>query len=394
MVTKQIKKVLLVLISALVVAVLFFPIVSQAEEEGEEELPDGIIKIVTAYMDEAGNMYYAKQGTGFVIGINSSSNDNAKKYVISDYGIVEGEATYVEAIRKRYGLEPNVKLTICYYAVGNMGVLSELKINSYSNETRYVILDPSGPLADKSCLKLGDGSGVKENTRVHVEGYTGSRSIVTDTSVEQRGIVEYDTVITGVSEQEYYNDAITYFQVGETVDEGMAGAPVIDENQCVVGMFIMNNGKLQAMSVDNIRVILDSLAINYMVAEDNAAYDVPTEAQRHELKTLITENKEYISHIKRNRYTAETWEALYNAIATADSVYMSNKSTAKQYDDSILALTKARKKLKTKVHKFIVINIVVAVAVLVFLYILFRVLKTRKRVHRDIDKINKMSVRG
>lgn len=361
------------------------------QDEDENQVAKGIVKIVTAYSDESGNIYYAKQGTGFVIGVNKK-DENAGKYIVSDYGIVQGEAVYLDAIRKKYGLSEDTKLTICYYAIGNMGVLSELDIVSYSSETRYVVLEPSIALADKECLKLGEGETVEKEGRIHIEGYSGARNIVSDTSVEDRSIRVYDTIIKDVFTEQYYNDTITYFYVGESIDEGMAGAPIMDEGGSVVGMFIMQNGSIKAMSVENIRVILDSLSIKYMTAEDDATYDVPTQEQKDSLKELVNDNKEYISSIVRNRYTEKTWDSLYEAISKADTVYLDSGSTAKQYDDCMAALKKARKKLRTKAFKWIVINIIAGVVVLILIFVLCRILRKRKKLRRQREKISNMSL--
>lgn len=362
-------------------------------EEPDAAGADSIVKIVTAYVDESGNIYYAKQGTGFVIGVSQGKSES-KKYIVSDYGIVQSEAVYLDAIRKRYGLSEDIKLTATYYAIGNMGVLSQLKIYSFSDETRYVVLEPSGVLADKTYIKLGRGESVVKDARIHIDGYSGARNIVSESSVDQRMINTYDTVITDVMTETYYNDTITYFHVGEIIDEGMAGAPVLDKDGCVIGMFIMQNGNIRAMSVESIRVILDALAINYMVAEDDTSYDVPTQAQKAELKELIVDNKEYMSSIVKNRYTTKTWEALYSAISKADNVIFNYNATAKQYDDSIAELKKARKKLKTKVFKWILINIIAGVVILALLFVLCRILKRRRKLRLQKEKLARMSMRG
>lgn len=362
-------------------------------EEPDAAGADSIVKIVTAYVDESGNIYYAKQGTGFVIGVSQGKSES-KKYIVSDYGIVQSEAVYLDAIRKRYGLSEDIKLTATYYAIGNMGVLSQLKIYSFSDETRYVVLEPSGVLADKTYIKLGRGESVVKDARIHIDGYSGARNIVSESSVDQRMINTYDTVITDVMTETYYNDTITYFHVGEIIDEGMAGAPVLDKDGCVIGMFIMQNGNIRAMSVESIRVILDALAINYMVAEDDTSYDVPTQAQKAELKELIVDNKEYMSSIVKNRYTTKTWEALYSAISKADNVIFNYNATAKQYDDSITELKRARKKLKTKVFKWILINIIAGVVILVLLFVLYRILKRRRKLRLQKEKLARMSMRG
>lgn len=341
----------------------------------------GIVKIVAAYNDESGNIYYAKQGTGFVVGVNNTSA--ASKYIISDYGVVEGSNECLELIRKKYGLTPDAKMTMSYYAVGDMGVLTPLTIKSYSNETRYVVLEPQLPLADKKYLKLGSGDDVDFNTRVYYKGFTGKRIIGAETSVDERYIMDNDTVITDVKLEQYYNDTIKYFFVGESIDEGMAGAPIFNQDGCVIGMFIMVDDKMAAMSVKNIRNVLDALSINYMVEEDDETYDVPTEEQKIKLKSMIIDNKEFISKINRNFYTDATWQALYTAIDTADKTVLSATSTAKSYDDCMITLKKARKKLKTKAFKFIVINIVCGIGVLVLLFILYRILRKRSKLNKD-----------
>lgn len=387
------KKWLKVLLMACLM-VLIFPFSVRAEEtETEEEEVDRsdtarsqIVKIVAAYQDESGTTYYAKQGSGFIIGVNNNASSE-NKFIVSDYGIVEGDNQAIESIKRKYGLEADAKLSPCFYAVGDMGVMTELEIVSYSNETRYVVLNPKDALADKNFVKLGDGSSIEKNARIYIQGYGGARSIVTDLAVEDRKINEFNTVITDIVQEDYFNDTITYFYVGEVIDEGMAGAPIFDDNDCVVGMFILHNGNMRAISVENIRSILDSLDMKYMVTEDDATYDVPTVSQKVELKKLITENKEYISKIKRNVYTETSWNNLYTAIEQADQVYLNSNSTAKKYDDSITAIKKARKKLKTKAFKFIIINCIAALIVIILFVFLVKKLVLKKRIQRQKQNI-------
>lgn len=395
----QIKRIACILFS--ICAVLFFGASSSYAKEGEDTSDDtgaskeaevseasdtaeknGIIKVITVYMDGEGNVYYAKQGTGFVVGVNSGK-ENAQKYILTDYGIVQGDATITEAIRKKYGFSSEVKFTICYYAVGDMGVLSELSLLSYSNETRYAVLQPSSVMADKICLKLGKGNHIESNARIRIEGYTGSQSLLNDAAIEDRQLLSYSTVITEVVEESYYNEKIKYFYVGESIDEGMAGAPVFDENGCIVGMFILNNGSLKAMSVDNIITILESLNINYLTAEDDAVYDIPTVELKNQLETLVRENKEFISSINRNYYTETTWENLYNAIAAADEVSMEPSSTAKKYQDSIATLNKCRKKLRNKNFKLLIFNIVLGLASIVLVILFIRAIRKRKKLYLE-----------
>lgn len=403
---RNIGKILQIFVFA-VLLVLVRPALVRAEEVTDEEggidetitnttvesiYADSIVKIVTAYEDEAGNIYNVKQGTGFLIGVGPGASDNSnRKYIVADYGIVEGEMSYVTEIKSKFSLG-DAKLTLKYYAVGDMGVLSELKIISYSDETRYVIMEPSTAMADKNPLRLGDGSNIKEQTRVHIEGYNGKRNLFTDTKVADRSIIVYDTSIVKVHEMPYYNDTIVYFTVGESISTGMAGSPVLDESGCVIGMFICDEGfdKPMVMSIDNLRQVFDALAISYMVSTDDSTYDKPTVMQREELKELIVSNKQYISSINKNRYTATTWNALYEAIASADSTYMNSNSTAKQYDDSITALRKAHKKLRTKAFKWKLINVIGLVAIAVITLILTKKLKKRRRLRAQQKIISDM----
>lgn len=358
----------------------------QEEEDKAEAVRKQIVKIVAAYKDESETIYYAKQGSGFVLGVNNS-NSEVEKYIISDYGIVEGDNQAIESIRRKYGIAADEKLTPCYFAVGDMGVMTKLEIVSYSNETRYVVMKPDSALADKNNVKLGEGSKIEKNARIYIQGYGGARSIVTDLAVEDRKINEFDTVVTEITTEDYFNDTITYFYVGEVIDEGMAGAPIFDENNCVVGMFVLYNGNMRAISVDNLRIVLDALDIKYMVTEDDASYDIPTLEQKDKLKELIKENKEYISKIKKNRYTVASWNALYTAISQADQVYLDSSATAKQYDDSVTNLKKARKKIKLKVQKFIVMNVIAGVVVCILLFFLIRKLMKKSRIEKQRRRI-------
>lgn len=92
-------------------------------------------------------------------------------------------------------------------------------------------------MADKILVKFGDGEKIQSNARIHMEGYCGTQKIANDKTIEDRQLISYSTIITDVIEEIYYDETITYFYVGESLDEGMAGTPVFDENGYVIGMF-------------------------------------------------------------------------------------------------------------------------------------------------------------
>lgn len=349
---------------------------AHAEDDLVDEPENGVVKIVTAYKDEEGNLYYVKQGTGFLIGISSESG-SGNIYALTDYGIVEGDNEIINALKKKYGLSQETKLSICYFAIGNMGVMVDLSLKYFSAETRYAILQPDIMMADKVLVKFGDGEKIQPNARIHMEGYCGTREISDDKTIEDRRLISYTTIITDVIEETYYDETITYFYVGESLDEGMAGTPIFDENGNVIGMFILSNGTLKAMSVKNICTILTTLNISYLTNQDESKYDVATNDLKNDLKSLVQESKKLMESIDRNKYTDKTWEALYNAIKVADEVCEDAASTEKQYQDSLSDLKKCIKKLKAKNIKIVIFNVILGLAVVV-LFLLF-VIKTRKR---------------
>ncbi len=365
-----------------ILCLLNYNVVAMAEEEtSEEEDKSNIVKIVTVYNDENGNVYYAKQGTGFLVGVKNSQGSN--KSIVTDYGVLEGDNVMVETIRKRNGLPADAKLELKYYAIGSMGVMTELTLKSYSQDTRYAILQTSMAMADKDYYKLGDGSKVTQNARIHISGYPGSRNLLEQGQISDRQIVNYDTIITEIMTESYYGEEIQYFNVGEHIDEGMAGAPILDDEGCVVGMFILHNGELKAISVKNIRIILDSLDVDYLTSADDETYDVPDMKLKLELEELVRENKEYLSSIKRFSYTDKTWGALYDAIEKGESVCLNANSTKKQYEDSIVELEKARKKLKSKCQTLIIISIIMAAVVILLIVFLSKGIKNRKRMKQE-----------
>lgn len=355
---------------------------AHAEDDLVDEPENGVVKIVTAYKDEEGNLYYVKQGTGFLIGISSESG-SGNIYVLTDYGIVEGDNEIINALKKKYGLSQETKLSICYFAIGNMGVMVDLSLKYFSAETRYAILQPDIMMADKVLVKFGDGEKIQPNARIHMEGYCGTREISDDKTIEDRRLISYTTIITDVIEETYYDETITYFYVGESLDEGMAGTPIFDENGNVIGMFILNNGTLRAMSVDNICTILTTLNINYLTNQDESLYDVPTSELKNELKSSVQESKKLMESIDRNRYTDKTWQALYDAIKAADDVCADASSTEKQYQDNLANLKECMKNLKTKNYKLVVFNVILGITVIVLFSLC--IMKIRKRRKYDFS---------
>lgn len=374
---------------------------AETEQDAEDlyntiDCSKSLVKILLVYVDDQDNEYAALQGTGFVIGTGAGAGESSnQKYIVTDSGIIEGSMSLLSDVRKCYSLSAETKLKPKIYAIGAMGVKSELTVISSSNETHYAILRSENAMEDKEILRLGTGADIKHFLGVHIEGYSGTRSLVlSEGSVPSMQLSKID--ITNVDEliyDTYFEDTIVYFTIGNSsITEGMAGAPVLDENGFVVGMLMLVPGQEDpiAMSVDNIRTILDALSISYAVAEDDIMYDRPTAEQKKELKQLIVDNKAYIQKINKNLYTSKTWNALYTAIASADDVYMNAKSTAKQYDDSISGLKKAHKKLKTKSFIWKIINIIAAVVIVILLLVLKKKIKTKKALKAERKIVSDM----
>lgn len=360
--------------------------VKAEEAEQVEEDTDGVVKVVAVYEDDNQNIYYIKQGSGFVIGTHQTSGvgSEAVQYVFTDYGNLANEVEITNAVRKKYGLSDEIKFSLHYYAVGNMGVMVELELVSYSNETGYAILKPERSMPEKDMLKLANGDGIEKNAQLTIEGYSGNRYIYEDDAVEERTRIYSETVIESITTEAFYEEELTYFTVGDKkLTEGMAGAPVLDVNGCVVGMMVLDGSELKALSVENIRIILDSLDVDYMVTEDDATYDVPTEELKNSLITLIREKKEYLKSIDRNLYTEKTWESLYTAVEEADKVVMNSASTKKEYEDSINAINKADKKLRTKNFKIIIFNVITAVVVIIMITFIILQVKKRKKLVKE-----------
>lgn len=358
--------------------------VAKAAEE-ERDADESIVKIITAYVDENGNTYYVKQGTGFLVGVDSGSEE--ERYVITDYGVVEGDPIALDTIRKRNGLVENIKLEIKYYAMGSMGIMTELSINSYGKDARYAVLETTEGMSDKVNLKLGDGEKIQTNGRVYIAGYSGSRSLLDQEGISDKRIIEYNTIITEINVEEYYDEEIQYFTVGENIEEGMAGAPVIDDEGCVAGMFILQDGELRAMSVKNIRIILDSIDVDYMINGDVDTYDVPEPELKQELADLVIENKAYLSSVDRYKFTEKTWVALYDAVNKGEEICQDTSSTKKAYQDSVAEITKARQKLKTTYQKLIVWCVILGVVLVVMIVFLAKGIKKKKLLRAERESM-------
>lgn len=356
----------------------------QDKLEEQDDGSDGVVKVITVYTDEAGNNYYAKQGTGFVVG-KSTGEEEQKKYILTDYGIVEGENAIVDKIIKSNGLNAETKLQIKYYAVGDMGVLTELTLTSFSNETRYAVLETEAALADKTFLKLGDGTKVEKNARITVIAYSGERDLTNQNVVQDRQLVKHNTIISDMTTEEYYDEEIAYFAVGEEITPGMAGGPIFDNEGCVAGMFILHNDIMMAISVEDIRVILEALDIDYLASEDDAAYDVPSKSLKNELEELVRDNKEYISSIDRDRYTDKSWTRYYDAINAGEELTMNSSATEKQYEDCIEEIKVSREKLKTVYSKWIIIVGILTMVMIYFIVLCIKKCIKVKTLKRQLD---------
>lgn len=331
-----------------------------------KDLSNAVVKIVVYYQDSAGTKHIVKQGSGFIIGTSDSSSNS--QFIITDYDVVVDE-NEIKTKLTNQGIKTD-QLNICYSAFCNVGLQVDLSVAYSSQDGNYAILAPSTVMSDATFLGMGDSTSLCVGEQLYVLGYGGNREVINIESSElSTKLLAIGSTLTNISVENINNEDRTYLSIRDTLEEGMAGAPILDSNGYLVGMIINRDGEMKILSVADLEKVFTTLGLRYSNGADD--YDKVTPEMVNRLKELVEECKIKLKQENGIEYTNSSWNNLYTAVKTADTLLAGNSTSLKEYKDAITSLEKCEKKLRVKNFTFIIIDIIVAVilGVVIFLYV-------------------------
>lgn len=328
----------------------------------------GIVQVVLSCVDDSGNVCYLHQGTGFLIGSREEV-----QYIITDRSTITPDSSELEQIRKWKGLDSNAKLTgqIQFLLAPDIAITAS--VVSQGSDLPYALLTPAASLTNSECLKLGSLAAVSRKDAAYLYGYNMEMSLLGLTQVSGSTPVLHSGTITSVDIDPV---SVSCDIEGES---GCAGAPLLDKNGHVLGMFYYTNDNLEILPADTIRTILETLNITYRSTDPSSDYNVADDTIRQELSDLLKECQQDVTE-HGTEYSDKTLHNYKTAISNAMSVMDSPESTRDNYQESMDALTDSREKLKPRNFTIRIVQLIFLGVLLLIVFLNLRQLKKSKQL--------------
>lgn len=348
---------------------------SQAAASGstESELPQkvteaepGIVKLLLYAVDQSGNEYYVKQGTGILL-----ETGEGEKIVLSNDQFVQTDEELINKIRRQYGLSAEGDLNIETDIVLQVG--TRIRTETGSSGEDFVILNLANNINSVKSLGLGNSSSVKKNDKIYISGYSGNSDILGRTEISDFDLQKNVAQVTSVGEDEIVTDYPL---------EGISpGIPVLNAEGYVVGIIAVKETGVYIKPIDKVKKILDVLNIRYQGEEGGNHYNEVTEEIRIELNALLLECEDLV--MKGTNYTKKSVQGLKSAISQAIEVTVNAEATYDDYQQAVEQLLKYKGKLRKKEYPVRMLQIGMGIAIIVFVILSIRIKMQIKRLKTE-----------
>lgn len=224
---------------------------------GLDEVKDSVVQVVLEYVDEQGNPYILKSGSGFLINTNAVltdyellSLDEEEKGKAQEYlGTVLGKPVSFN------GAEGTQQISCQIGVVMYRDVIIGAELNSYSSkEMNLGILNLSAPM-NRSTAILGDSDTLGTGTALYALGYK-NVSVMQPTEKQEllswRDLKVTEGTMKGILEQPDGE----YLGHSAKIKKGAIGGPLVDQEGTVLGLNLpgrAEDGSYVSLSVNEIK---------------------------------------------------------------------------------------------------------------------------------------------
>lgn len=348
-----------------------------------EAAKDSVVQVVIDYVDEQGNIYILKSGSGFLISNNVVITNNHLVTLTEEEKVAAG--TYLTGLLgKEISFVQTESGNVAAYQVSVVvlrDVMITATVNSYSSkEMDLGILNLSDTMK-RSTAVLGDSDQIEADSTVYTIGYkTVSAMSGSETELlAQDDLKTKEGTFTGLSD----DTGITCVTHTAAIKEGSAGGILTDEQGHVLGMNIYESSRpegsntYRSLAVNEIKTLLDSCEVTYQEAAQIASADTNTEineAATGDVDTTLLDN--YIVNLNmlsENDYTSESYMTLETALANARAVKGDEGATQEEVDLAVTELEQAKASLVKAKHVNwpVIIAVIVAVVAVITALVLY-----------------------
>lgn len=329
-----IKKCIYLILVFGLVAFFALDITTAVAEDGLTEAKNGVVQILSGFMDPEGTFRCVKTGSGFLV-----CNADGDTYLLTTNHCVLLTDEEKTAYCTGNSLKIDVASTQNVIKVVVKGdVTSDANIVAQSVENDYCLLSVSNVINEKSALRLGKNTELTTGTTVYAMGFEddaaskGAEYTVVDVSVREGSVQNLESNQGGS----------IYLQHSAMITAGNSGGPLLNEEGYVVGM---NNaakskpaeGAYFSFPINEIREVLDNYDVEYDSLE-----------RENTVKGLEALYADSMKNYKSGNYKKSSLADLENALKQADELKTRPKVSEEELKEISENLAEANKKLQKK----------------------------------------------
>ena len=351
-----------------------------------EEAKDCVVQVVLQYLDENGNRYLLKSGSGFLISdtviLTNYQNvilTDEEKELASQY--VSEQTGKTIKFDSEEGGQAAYQIGIVVYR----DVVFAATVNTYSSKEMDLAILNITDTINRTKATLGNSDEVENNAEIYALGY---KTISVMSSGETELLSQTDCrEEKGVLSRIVADSHVKYMVHTCKISEGNTGGPIVDGDGNVLGMSIFRTTEnetadsYRALTINEIKGLLDNCEIAYQEAGlFSVTEPVLTEEQPEEEEEIDTNLLDsYIINfnmLEQSDYTPESFSALRAALDKAREIKSDKGATQEEIDNAItqLEIAKAGLVVASKINwPFIIVTIILAIVLLgaLIIYILY-----------------------
>lgn len=365
---EQNKKNILFAVIAIMLVFSLSGMKAKAAEDGLTEAKNGIVEILSGFMDPSGTFRCIKTSSGFLI---SNTDGNTYLLTTNHCAVVTNEEKAAYCTNNQLQIDlSSVQDSIKVIVKGD--VITDAAIVAQSAESDFCILSVSDVIHEKTALKFGNNSELTTGMTVYAMGF--------EDDAAAKG-AEYSSVDVLVREGIIQNlesnqGGVIYQQHSAIISVGNSGGPLLNAEGYVIGL--NNSARSRAeegiyfsLPINEIREVLDNYNINYSSKEKE-------ETEKSFDSLLEKSQKKY----KSGDYKRTSMEALEKAIQQAEELkakpVISDEELKEVFDQLTAANQKLQKRMPLKEKIMVGLGIVIVLLLLCFLKVVLGYRKEKK----------------
>lgn len=216
----------------------------------------GVLQVVTMYVDKDGREHLLQGGSGFLIG-----DEEEALYMITAKEVTTISEEKQEKLKKTYDLKKDDTLSFQVKAVVNRDIMVAAQLIAESEEMDFSVWRLSQPLYNRKPLVLCDmNSDSYAGKQVWVAGFSNA-IVLTGTEAEKINI----TLIGDDKEK-----GLCYLHHDMEPVSDMVGGPILDLDGQVIGIFQSKEASTgyYALQISEVISVLDTLGIPYTTTSE------------------------------------------------------------------------------------------------------------------------------